>query len=472
LDNSLIFAEAAQDVYLLGTLGFRAVQTLDWTHADVQAQFCHKAKGRDCLFLVCSEEGGHEMTRMAGGKLWETAKSIRFLHLERYCSLSDAARREGNEGVAALLALVAASDGWIESEEAGAWYATAKVEVPRAAPGHSAADILNMDLAPIEYLVADILPTTGLALLTGAPKRGKSWLALLLALRVAGGAPFLGRETKRTGVLYFALEDGYRRLKARLLKLLDGQAPPAGLRLDIEADRSDAGLFDKIKLCTEKEPDTGLIIIDTLQKIRGSRTSSNEYANDYAEIGKIKGFADGQGICILLIHHNRKMRGADDVFEMISGTNAILGAADTALLIEREEDSDSAILHITGRDAPEQALCMDFRKENCEWRVTGSAAERIERRKRAEYEANPLVQLIRRLTAQNNARWEGTSSDLIAAGEGVDMSPEKLTSKLAKLDADLLRFDGIQHARGTGSTTDKRKHVFTRTCLYIPIQLS
>ena len=46
----------------------------------------------------------------------------------------------------------------------------------------------------------------------------------------------------------------------------------------------------------------------------------------------MKQFADSYGICMLLVHHTRK-QSAEDRFNMISGTNGLLGAADSAFLL-------------------------------------------------------------------------------------------------------------------------------------------
>ena len=46
----------------------------------------------------------------------------------------------------------------------------------------------SVDYEPISFLVEDLLPP-GLHLLAGAPKIGKSWLALWLCLQVAQGKP-------------------------------------------------------------------------------------------------------------------------------------------------------------------------------------------------------------------------------------------------------------------------------------------
>ncbi|MBD4334498.1 AAA family ATPase, partial [Xanthomonas citri pv. citri] len=76
-----------------------------------------------------------------------------------------------------------------------------------------------------------------------------------------------------------------------------------------------------------EHPDTRLIIIDTMQKIREVGGEAYSYASDYEIIGKLKQFADKHCICVLTVHHTRK-QPAGDSFEMISGTTGLLGCAD------------------------------------------------------------------------------------------------------------------------------------------------
>lgn len=66
-----------------------------------------------------------------------------------------------------------------------------------------------------------------------------------------------------------------------------------------------------------EHPDTKLVIIDTMQKIREVGGEAYSYASDYEIIGKLKEFADRYGICVLTVHHTRK-QPAGDAFEMIS----------------------------------------------------------------------------------------------------------------------------------------------------------
>ncbi len=57
-----------------------------------------------------------------------------------------------------------------------------------------------MRLPQIRFVVDGLLPQ-GLHILAGAAKTGKSWLLLLLSLRVAQGKPFWNLQTEKGTVL-------------------------------------------------------------------------------------------------------------------------------------------------------------------------------------------------------------------------------------------------------------------------------
>ena len=67
-----------------------------------------------------------------------------------------------------------------------------------------------------------------------------------------------------------------------------------------------AGAEEQLTSFHYQHPDTGLIVIDTLQKVRSSDQNNSMYASDYKEISALKALADKYNICILLIHHLRK----------------------------------------------------------------------------------------------------------------------------------------------------------------------
>ena len=134
--------------------------------------------------------------------------------------------------------------------------------------------------------------------------------------------------------------------------------------------------------------DTRLIIIDTLQKIREAGAEKYSYANDYEVITKLKRFADISGVCLLVVHHTRKQQ-ADDKFDMISGTNGLLGAADGAFLLQKERRADNAAtLDISGRDQQDQRLYLKRDEERLVWEL-----ERRETELRQE-PPDPVLELL------------------------------------------------------------------------------
>ena len=101
--------------------------------------------------------------------------------------------------------------------------------------------------------------------------------------------------------------------------------------------------------------DTGLVVIDTLQKVRSCDQSGSMYASDYKDVSALKSLAAKYGICILLIHHLRK-QAASDPFDQISGSNGLMGAADTTWVMQRKRTSKNADIILTGRDLDRRTL--------------------------------------------------------------------------------------------------------------------
>jgi hypothetical protein len=73
------------------------------------------------------------------------------------------------------------------------------------------------------------------------------------------------------------------------------------------------------------------------------------------------------------VHHNRKAGADVDRFDLVSGTNGLSGAADTALILDR--DAIGFRLYGRGRDVEEIDKAIEFNKETCRWKLLGEAAE-------------------------------------------------------------------------------------------------
>ena len=99
---------------------------------------------------------------------------------------------------------------------------------------------------PVSFVVDDLLPQ-GLHLLAGAPKIGKSWLALWLCLCAAQGKPLWTFATCPCEVLYLCLEDSFQRIQSRLFDLTE-DAP-----LDMRMSKSGLSAYDVVNNYDERQ---------------------------------------------------------------------------------------------------------------------------------------------------------------------------------------------------------------------------
>jgi RecA-family ATPase len=291
----------------------------------------------------------------------------------------------------------------------------------------------------------------GTYLFVGAPKVGKSFLVAQIAYHVSTGLDLWGYPVRQGPVLYLALEDDYRRLQNRLYRMF-GTDSAENLHFAIQAKQLSQGLMEQLQKFLREHPQTRLVIIDTLQKIREAGGESYSYASDYELIGRLKQFADQTGICLLLVHHTRKQQ-AEDKFDMISGTNGLLGAADGAFLLRKEQRIDgTATLEVSGRDQQEQRLYLSRDPERLVWQL-----ERTETDLWQE-PPDPVVQAVAQFITPEQPRWEGTATEL-AAALGTEIKPISLSMRLNVRAGTLLTDHHIRYE--TKRSHDGRKVTLT-----------
>lgn len=262
----------------------------------------------------------------------------------------------------------------------------------------------------------------GTYLFVGAPKLGKSFLMVQLAYHISTGTQLWNYTVRKGTVLYLALEDDYRRLQERLYRMF-GTDGAENLFFSVSAGQLGNGLDEQLTRFMQEHPDTKLIIIDTLQKVREVGGDNYSYANDYEIITRLKKFADSYGITLLLVHHTRKQK-ADDTFDMISGTNGLLGAANGAFLLQKEKRTgNTATLEVSGRDQQDQRLHLKRNESTLAWDL-----ERTETELWKE-PPEPLLELIAEKITADFSEWQGTPTELCDF-LSVDMKANALTMKL------------------------------------------
>ena len=256
--------------------------------------------------------------------------------------------------------------------------------------------------------VIDGLLFAGTYLFAGAPKIGKSFLMAQLAYHVSTGTPLWGFEVHQGTVLYLALEDNNQRLQNRMYRMF-GTDGTENLHFATFARHLDEGLEDQLRHFIESHPDTRLVIIDTLQKIRETGNGKCSYGADYDAVGKLKRFADANGLCLLLVHHTRKQPSSDS-FDLISGTNGLLGSADGAFLLQKEDrTSSNATLELSGRDQQEQRLYLVKDKDRLTWELDHVETELW------KAPPDPILESVAKLVTRDAPEWTGSPTELAAA---------------------------------------------------------
>ena len=270
--------------------------------------------------------------------------------------------------------------------------------------------------------IIDGLLYSGVYLFVGAPKVGKSFLMAQLAYHVSTGTPMWNYEIKPATVLYLALEDDYARLQSRFYRMF-GTDSADNLHFSTVANSVNGGLENQLRGFIEAHKDTKLVIIDTLQKVREESKETYSYANDYQIIARLKSFASAYGICLMLVHHTRKQQ-ADDKFDMISGTNGLLGAADGAFVLHKEKrTANAAILEISGRDQQDQKLYLTRNQEKLTWELDRAETDLWKE------PPDGLLQKIEKFVTENGGSWQGSATDLSQI-LGEDCPPNILTRRL------------------------------------------
>lgn len=255
--------------------------------------------------------------------------------------------------------------------------------------------LMQTEFEPVRWAIEGLLPE-GLAVLSGPPKLGKSWLSLDFCLSiVTGGMAASQFPTEKGSVLLCAMEDNDRRLKSRLeMRTSAAMMMPLTGPLDFNKTDNpdltglyyttnwkrlnDGGLQD-ISEFLDAHPDCKLIVLDTLAKVKPeAKKSGTAYEQDYNDMGALQRLAMDRHCCVLMITHNRKTE-TEDVVESISGSIGIPGVVDTIMILKRKRSSKQSSLYVTGRDISECTWKMQFDGDHGAWSVLGQEDEEKER---------------------------------------------------------------------------------------------
>lgn len=293
---------------------------------------------------------------------------------------------------------------------------------------------------PLEHpkMLIDGVLSDGLAIMAGDSKIGKSWMVLWMCLQISKGEPVWGLPTRKTDVVYLALEDREWRVQQRMQDLTD--TPPENLHFGFSCGQLGAELESQIEDVLKDYPSTGLLFIDTLQMVRDNVSAKvNAYAQDYKDLSSLKKIADNHGICIFVVHHTRKERDGGNIFNDMTGSTGIMGVADTGMILRKDDRfGDNATLCITGRDVEEKKLKMQMR--GVKWEITEELSADDLRKERIPDFVFKVVDFL-----FEHRQFEGTVTELLAAVGNTELKPNVASKYLTRFYSEVFAPMGITY---------------------------
>jgi len=213
----------------------------------------------------------------------------------------------------------------------------------------------DLDAAPPEaqWLVRDIWGKAAVGIIGGAPKVGKSWFGLDLAVSVASGTPCLGHfEAERGLALIYLAEDGLpaqrKRIAAicehrgRSIESLDLHVITAPvLRLDVPADRE--RLSTAVARLRPK-----LLVLDPL--VRLHRLDENSALDISGLLSFLRELQRAHDVAIALVHHASKKHRARPG-QALRGSSDIHAFGDDLAHLVKPNEQD-LVLTLEHRHAP------------------------------------------------------------------------------------------------------------------------
>jgi DNA-binding transcriptional ArsR family regulator len=249
----------------------------------------------------------------------------------------------------------------------------ARAALPRVV---TATELYQGQVVPLGRLVEGLL-WDGLTMLIARPKAGKSWLTLQTAVQIAGGRAIDGVTALEHGhVLYCALEEPSARTMARLRKIAPSGDWTNELHFVYDLLPLMGGGAEQLAALIQKLRPR-LVILDTFTAIvkTGSKSGSDVFRAQYAEVSRIRRLAEELRTAIIVVHHMRK-GVSDSAIEAVAGTGGMGAAIDTLWQLKRKPEGE-ATLDILGRETEEKTFALRFEQEPFGWRVLGDDAMQL-----------------------------------------------------------------------------------------------
>ena len=234
-----------------------------------------------------------------------------------------------------------------DSKELEDYIVSFKVIRPKGALYVQTADEIMESMTKPDWLVDRCIERATVTSLFGAPKSGKSFIAIAMACSIAIGKDFYGFDTKKSAVLYLAgeghtavarriksYEQFYRRSLEKAPLLISNRGSRIG-------DDAEFAMLQEVCRDIEREHGKlGMIIVDTLARNYGLNENSTEDMNKF--IQRIDELKEEFQASMVIVHHTGHSSGG-----RARGSSVLPAAIDYEFRVERDKNSDEKAMLVT-----------------------------------------------------------------------------------------------------------------------------
>jgi AAA domain len=204
------------------------------------------------------------------------------------------------------------------------------------------------EATPISWLVRDLFPDRSVSLIIGESQAGKSFVAIDLAVAVASGRTFFGKDTVQGGVLIIAAEGAFTipgRMKSARREIPASEKLPIVVidqPPDLTTPEGITQILRVAKHVDEKMQLTfsiplSLVIIDTLMSAFTVK-NWNDTGETMSAINMLRSIGLLTRTAVVGIHHHGK-----DVTRGAAGSFALTAGPDSILSVYRKATDDGSV---------------------------------------------------------------------------------------------------------------------------------